>query len=140
METKTCFKCETEQPRTNFYAHPMMGDGLLGKCKTCAKTDVSANYHARRSQYVEYERERNQSTKRRADRVKQQKRARAKNVVKYKARQAVGNAVRDGRLFRRPCEKCGEKAQAHHDDYTKPLDVRWLCFKHHREHHGQIVS
>lgn len=49
---------------------------------------------------------------------------------------AVNNAVRHGRLVRGPCEVCGEKkVDAHHDDYTKPLDVRWLCRKHHLELH-----
>ena len=52
----------------------------------------------------------------------------------------VLNAIRDGKMERLSCEVCGAKAQAHHDDYSKPLDVRWLCFKHHREHHGQIVT
>jgi ribosomal protein S27AE len=36
------------------------------------------------------------------------------------------------------CSKCGAKAQAHHDDYKKPLDVRWLCPKHHGEHHRNV--
>jgi hypothetical protein len=41
-----------------------------------------------------------------------------------------------GELVRRPCEVCGEtKVEAHHDDYHKPFEVRWLCFHHHREHH-----
>lgn len=31
-------------------------------------------------------------------------------------------------------------SQAHHEDYARPLDVRWLCFKHHRETHGQQVN
>jgi hypothetical protein len=48
----------------------------------------------------------------------------------------VTTAVRAGRMVRQPCEVCGEpKTHAHHDDYSKPLDVRWLCPKHHREHH-----
>jgi hypothetical protein len=51
------------------------------------------------------------------------------------ARHAVNNAVRDGRLERLPCEICGASAHAHHDDYAKPLDVRWLCPVHHKEAH-----
>lgn len=67
---------------------------------------------------------------------------RAKNPLKYKARTAVGNAVRDGRLIKGPCEVCGttKRVQAHHHDYSKPLDVRWLCFQHHREdEHQQTI-
>lgn len=52
------------------------------------------------------------------------------------AHNAVTHALRDGRLTRKPCEVCGaEPAHAHHDDYSKPLDVRWLCITHHAEHH-----
>lgn len=41
-----------------------------------------------------------------------------------------------GRMKRLPCEVCKNKrANAHHDDYSKPLLVRWLCTKHHIEHH-----
>lgn len=43
--------------------------------------------------------------------------------------------MRDKHLERQPCEICGAKAEAHHEDYNKPLEVRWLCFKHHREWH-----
>ena len=52
------------------------------------------------------------------------------------AHNAVRSAIKMGELKRQPCEVCGnEKSQAHHDDYSKPLDVRWLCQKHHYEHH-----
>lgn len=56
-----------------------------------------------------------------------------RNPAKKKAACAVSNAVRDGVLLKQPCEVCGFiKAQAHHDDYSKPLEVRWLCTKHHK--------
>jgi hypothetical protein len=47
----------------------------------------------------------------------------------------VSNAIRTGRLARQGCEVCGDRAHAHHDDYSKPLDVRWLCSQHHTDHH-----
>lgn len=57
-------------------------------------------------------------------------------AFKNKARCAVTRAIKNGALVRKPCEICGElKVEAHHDDYTKRLDVRWLCVKHHTEHH-----
>lgn len=58
-----------------------------------------------------------------------------------RAHKVVGNAVKDGRLVKKPCECCGdEKAEAHHDDYSKPLDVRWLCRKCHKKHHLDTVN
>lgn len=45
-------------------------------------------------------------------------------------------SIKAGILTKQPCEVCGAKVvDAHHDDYAKPLDVRWLCRSHHREHH-----
>jgi ribosomal protein S27AE len=56
--------------------------------------------------------------------------------VRYLARAKVNNALANGRITREPCEVCGDSvSQAHHDDYRKPMDVRWLCKPHHREWH-----
>jgi hypothetical protein len=60
--------------------------------------------------------------------------------AKHEARWAVSRALVAGRLTRQPCEVCGTRAQAHHDDYAKPLTVRWLCLKHHRAHHAQAEA
>lgn len=35
----------------------------------------------------------------------------------------------------KPCEKCGATAEMHHEDYSKPTQVRWLCRECHLEHH-----
>ena len=110
-----------------------MADGHLNKCKECAKKDVNARYYAKFDKIREYEKRRFQ-TKERKEKVSSYfKRYRAKYPEKVKARNMVANAVRDGKLIKKPCEVCGETTvQAHHEDYSKPLDVRWLCFKHHR--------
>lgn len=138
---KTCFKCNQELDISEFYAHPMMADGHLGKCKECTKKDVAENYRNRKPQYAAYEKQRFQRPDRKEASIEYQRTRRIRSPDKYKANSAVGNAVRDGRLIKKPCEVCGteEKVEAHHEDYSKPLDVMWLCFKHHRERHGQEV-
>ena len=51
----------------------------------------------------------------------------------------VRHALSSGKLVRQPCEVCNEpRSQAHHDDYSKPLDVKWLCVKHHAERHVEL--
>lgn len=62
----------------------------------------------------------------------------------YKAKQAVRrklrHAVDKGVLTRLPCEVCGEViSEGHHEDYNKPLEVKWLCRKHHKEVHKIIL-
>jgi hypothetical protein len=55
---------------------------------------------------------------------------------KIRTRALTRSYIKSRKLIRKPCEVRKEiKVQAHHDDYTKPLDVRWLCNKHHAEHH-----
>ena len=68
-------------------------------------------------------------------------RARASRYAKEhpevkRAHNMVQRALKDGRLTKKPCEECGStRVQAHHEDYSKPLQVRWLCPKHHNREH-----
>ena len=49
---------------------------------------------------------------------------------------ALRNGLRRGLIAKRPCSICGAaEAEAHHPDYSKPLQVVWLCRKHHKAHH-----
>lgn len=71
---------------------------------------------------------------------------RKKNSLKNLAHRKVFCALRNGTLEKSPCEICGSlKVDAHHDDYSKPLEVRWLCKKHHGithtlKHYGEETS
>lgn len=51
--------------------------------------------------------------------------------LKRSARNKVRSLIRNGTWIRKPCEHCGNKGEAHHADYSKPLEVRWLCRTHH---------
>lgn len=59
LNTKCCFKCDTQKELNEFYKHPQMPDGHVNKCKECNKRDVQLNYKARASQYKAYDRMRN---------------------------------------------------------------------------------
>src|SRR5210317_636309 len=130
---KTCFRCGAEKPLADFYRHPQMADGHLNKCKECAKSDVR-KHRADNDSVRAYDRKR-------GNRLPQgySKQYRERFPEKAIARSAVNNAIRDGRLKKGgECEKCGEKDRihGHHDDYSKPLDVRWLCARCHQIHHA----
>ena len=57
---------------------------------------------------------------------------------RVRARSIANNALIAGEMEYGECEVCGCKAEMHHDDYDFPLDVRWLCFQHHREVHREV--
>lgn len=70
------------------------------------------------------------------------RRGEGKDLWKYdekgKARSYLNVYMKRGKIVQGVCEVCGDpNTQAHHDDYSKPLDVRWLCIVHHREHHKE---
>ncbi len=135
---KTCFKCGKAKPVDEFYAHPEMGDGHLGKCKECTKVDSGANHWKDPGKRRAYDRERYYANSQRRRQIADRASAwNAKYPERYKAHNLVSGAVRDHRLERKPCEICGNvKVHAHHDDYAKPLDVRWLCVPCHAQIHA----
>jgi len=58
-------------------------------------------------------------------------------IKKIRVRALTRSYIKAGKLIKQPCEVCGydKYVEAHHDDYDKPMDIRWLCRNHHREHH-----
>ena len=130
---KRCFKCQQVLPRSEFYKHKQMADGLLGKCKPCTKKDSTERRNSKIEEVRVYDRSREHKS-----RPNYQREYRESNPLKYQAHCVVNNAVRDGRLKSLPCEVCSiaKGVHAHHEDYSKPLDVVWLCAIHHSERHN----
>jgi len=150
MEAKRCFKCGELKLLSEFYKHPQMADGHLNKCKDCHKKDVRENRSKKIEYYRGYDKSRNSDIARLIarrrylhDHPEVKKRAieryREKYPEKRIAHVITGNAIRDNRLIKKPCQVCGkiEDVEAHHEDYSKPLEVEWLCLEHHLQRHGK---
>lgn len=147
---KECRKCGAFKPFTEFYRHSAMPDGTVNKCKECTKADVRANRASKADYYRAYDRKRYRDDPERAahchaagrttpmaQRIEKQRERRAADPQKYKARNAVANALRKGEIERKPCFFCGSEKclEAHHHDYALPLDVYWLCKTCHGKLH-----
>jgi hypothetical protein len=148
---KTCRECGVEKTLDQYYKHSAMGDGHLNKCIECVKSRVKKHRDENIDRIREYDSKRANWPKRAAARKEyakteagklSHKRAlqnyRKRFPLKAIAHYALANAVRVGKVKRQEfCSECSssQKVEAHHDDYTKPLDVRWLCEACHKEWH-----
>ena len=131
---KQCFKCLKEKDLTEFYRHPMMADGLLGKCKECTCLDARKNRASRLDEARAYDRQRgNRQT------VLDTRKYRKENAEKYAAHVALNNALRDGKVEKTSdCEVCQSTSaiEAHHHDYSCHYSVWWLCAACHKHLHA----
>lgn len=130
---KKCFKCGVERPLSEFYKHSGMADGHLNKCKECTKSDVKSR---RRNNDSVREYDRKRGNRQGSQYCREYRR---KYPNKYTAHSAVNNAVRNGKLLKIEICECGSTfhVEAHHDDYLKPLEVRWLCAMCHKRWHAE---
>lgn len=133
---KVCFKCKQPKPLTEFYRHPQMGDGHLGKCKACTRKDALANRWAKIEQYRAYDKKRASMPHRIALRTRTTKAWYRQHPYRKYAQTLLWRALQSGKVVPLPCMICGDKAEAHHPDYSMPLDVVWLCSSHHKQAHA----
>jgi len=146
---KTCTECGKNKPYIEFYKHSGMSDGYLNICKICKCAQQRATRKRRLEYYRNYDNRRSTLPHRVKARAKRQRDGKSNpskrkwnnnNPEKVKAINAANNAVRDGKLKRQPCERCDatHRIQKHHNDYSKPLEVRWLCSKCHNLEHKEL--
>ncbi|MCP4082354.1 MAG: hypothetical protein GY743_19145 [Planctomycetaceae bacterium] len=133
---KKCTKCKETQPLTEFYKEKSMADGHQNQCKACRKEYQKAHYGANRKQILEKQKAYNAAH--REQHRESSAKWNGKNPLKRKAKDAVNYAIRDGRMTKPVlCECCGSKGKlhGHHVNYSKPLDVQWLCVPCHNQWH-----
>lgn len=76
----------------------------------------------------------NWKSKNKDKRIEYANRYRAKYPEKQRAQSKLQKAVKKGIIHKQSCQVCGNpKTHAHHDDYSKPYNVRWLCPLHHSQ-------
>ena len=140
IRSKKCFKCNSVKPLTEFYKHLMMADGHVNKCKECNKQDVANNRLKNIDRIREYDRKRAKNPERIKSATEVTKAWRSDDKRRSVCHSMVARAIRNGKLVRQPCVRCGEqKSLAHHEDYDKPLDVMWLCQPCHKQRHKELL-
>ena len=147
---KKCTKCYKLRQSKSFYPNKKTKDKLDSWCRFCRSTYLLAKiqqqkWRDKHKGYIEnwklvnkYSSSKENIKWRKAHPFYWKKEKRDKK--KLWARWNFKNHIRYGKIKRQICEVvgCSQIGEGHHADYTKPLDVQWLCKKHHIEHHKKL--
>ena len=114
--TQRCYSCKTIKPVSDFHRKKSMPSGFTDQCKICKNLQNLGRPRKGKSVSPLFRRQKHASKR-------------------------VARALKHGRLNKKPCQICGDPlSQAHHQDYSRPLSVVWLCKSHHAQvHSGAIV-
>lgn len=132
---KTCPFCKKEKDASEFYINCRTIDGYHNYCKSCV--GVKKKTWKKQNPAKVAKQDRRYILKHR-DKVKNKiTRWRKRHPDHYRAHHAVYYALKKIKIKKMPCEICGslKLVEGHHRDYSKPLDVVWLCKDHHQEEH-----
>lgn len=135
ITTRICRICKQEKTLDEcFYKKKRCKYGYDNRCKEChcsmSRLRLRSKY-SKEKQFVKYQRQ-----KKAGIFLKSAKLQALKFPEKHKARYKLRAAVKYGKVLKSSCEVCGNsKVEAHHNDYSKPLEVVWLCKRHHADIH-----
>lgn len=155
MEMRKCRICGKVKPITDYYAHKGWHDTKCKECAKEYSRKYQQEHREERiayskKYYADHKSEMNQKSKEwtKSNRGKHneyckkwnsenldrmldyQKKSRAEHPEKYRANAVVNSRIKRGKLTKpTACEVCGKagRVEAHHDDYSKPLEVVWCC-------------
>lgn len=131
-----CSTCQQWLPDSAYYSDNRTPNKLKSQCKECHTNTTIKSRNPENTRKINREymrRSRNSNPEIYRNRELLASKSRPKNE-KTKAREILNYAVRSGKIIKPTnCSECGKirKLTAHHDNYSKPLDVRWLCYECH---------
>jgi hypothetical protein len=125
---KPCSRCKQEKPFSEYYKHSGTPSGLQSDCKACHREVVR--------KYSKTEKGRQNESRKSRQKI-------SRHPEKVRARRQAVYAINTGKLIcPEGCEKCFRvcQLQAHHQDYSKPYDVEFLCDPCHKLIHGKLTD
>jgi hypothetical protein len=138
MSEKQCPRCGIVKQLSEYHKDSVAKDGVRHICRVCSNLYSKMYRESHREYFRTYN---NTHPERLKKGTEYKKKHRAIHPDRQRSRRMFLASVKVGKIERQPCEVCGELyADGHHDDYSKPFSVRWLCEFHHRQHHGQLLD
>ena len=126
MDSRICEHCHQEKPLEDFYRNRTRPLGRDYRCKECFKEYERLPH--RKGRHTKW---RNSSQGKEKTRQYNQEHY-LEEKPKNQTRATTRRLIKLGVIKKMPCRVCGDgKSQAHHPDYTQPLEVVWLCQSHH---------
>ena len=145
---KVCSGCGKRKEDSEFAVNRASGDGLTYRCRVCLadyqrgrrerlNASRPSDWKKKTDDMVAYRLAWKEAHPDYMTRVK--KEWWEKNRDRLRTKEKVKYALKTGKLVKTACQVCGEeKVEGHHPDYSKPLDVVWLCKAHHAEIHKSM--
>ena len=139
---KACCDCKELKSLSLFGSDKRKPDGHTYNCRVCLrkywalfkrKPETLAQVKKSKSNYY-------QRNKKKINELGKKRDHLPSEIPKELARWRLQTHVKRGKIKKLPCQTCGNpKSQGHHPDYSKPLDVLWLCSTHHMLQHRKYA-
>jgi len=124
INDKNCTSCGINKSREDFHKS---GESIKSQCKECCCLKKRIKYRDNAEHYRAIQRKYDSLHKKPPGHGKEWV---ANNKEKVNAKHMVFRSVKKGEIVKSLiCAGCGEskRLDGHHQDYSKPLDVVWLC-------------
>lgn len=127
---RTCKTCKAEKPIDKFELNEKWRRRECTSCRFKKKNKTPS----RQKWSKKYRRDKSKQYN------KHWKNWKKKNGKQYSSNSEWTKFKRRNDIHYLPCVVCGNKSEAHHPDYSKPLLILYLCRSHHQEIHSGVIS